>query len=310
VDAAPLTNNIALPGEGNNMRTILYLLLVATPALAQETGITRLSSVSFTVADFAKARQFYKDILGLEEVFDLKHSDGTIQTAFFKINDEQYLEFSSGNIENFRLDRVTFLTSDQSPVATALVPVVSSLGKRGIKPGPIAKSAEGNMYLAIRDPDRTEIRFIRQLPGSLHAEHRGKGLSDKRISSHLHHVALAADNEAASMGLFCDALGFKEFSRGGPKPDDVRWINLAVPGTSSDLVELMVMASLPPPARQHIGFEVADMQQTYKELVARGLTDRNKPFPAAIGRWIWFIRDPNNIRIEFMGQPTEKPESK
>ena len=121
-------------------------------------------------------------------------------------------------------------------------------------------------------------------------------------------------NDAAltrkTVALFKEALGMREFSRGGPMPGDVRWINLSVPGTSGDLLEFMVLASQPAVARQHIGFEVPDLQRTHKELLARGLTDRNKPFPAQIGRWIWFIRDPNNIRIEFMGEPVAKEGSK
>jgi hypothetical protein len=68
----------------------------------------------------------------------------------------------------------------------------------------------------------------------------------------------------------------------------------------------MVLASQPAAARQHIGFEVPDIQKTYKQLIERGLKQQNRPFAAAIGRWIWFIRDPNNIRIEFMGEPTTK----
>jgi catechol 2,3-dioxygenase-like lactoylglutathione lyase family enzyme len=142
--------------------------------------------------------------------------------------------------------------------------------------------------------------------GSKEAESRGKALSDKRVSNHFHHVGLAADNEAASMAIFRDALGMTEFSRGPNPPTDLRWINLSVSGSSGDLMEFMVLASQPPAARQHIGFEVPDIQKTFKQLTERGLKQQNKPFAAAIGRWIWFIRDPNNIRIEFMGEPTAK----
>jgi len=93
-------------------------------------------------------------------------------------------------------------------------------------------------------------------------------------------------------------------------PGDIRWINLSVPGSSGDLVEFMVASSQPAAARQHIGFEVPDIQRTYRQLTERGLKQQNRPFAAAIGRWIWFIRDPNSIRIEFMGQPTDKVEGK
>ena len=40
----------------------------------------------------AKARVFYEDFLGYEEAFTLPKADGTVQMAFLKINDLQYVE--------------------------------------------------------------------------------------------------------------------------------------------------------------------------------------------------------------------------
>ncbi len=281
------------------MRFAVFLVLFTVPAIADDAAVTRLAGVSFTVADLDKGRQFYKDVFGLEEAFDVKDAAGKTQSVFFKINDDQFLEFSPGEVENYRLDRVTLLTTDLKASAAAL-------RKQGIAAGETAKGPDGSDSFTIRDPDRTEIRFVTYGPGSKQVESRGKALSDKRVSDHFHHVGLAADNEAASMAIFRDALGMKEFSRGPNPPTDLRWINLSVPGSSGDLVEFMVLASQPAAARQHIGFEVSDIQKTYKQLTERGLKQQNRPFAAAIGRWIWFIRDPNNIRIEFMGEPTAK----
>src|SRR5438477_10744023 len=148
------------------MRIMILLLLVAAPAFAEDAAITRLAGVSFTVADLEKARQFYTDILGLEEAFDLEDAGGKTQAAFFKVNDDQYLEFSPGDIENFRLDRVTLLATDLQSVAVALK-------KQGIATSEPAKTSDGNESFTVRDPDRLEIRFIRYLPGSNQAEERG-----------------------------------------------------------------------------------------------------------------------------------------
>jgi len=284
------------------MRSVLYFLLLASPVVAQDAVVTRLAGASFTVADIAKARQFYTELLGFDEAFDLKDASGKPNSVFFKVNDDQYLEFAPGDVDGFRLDRLMLLSPDLQKTRTALT-------KRGISVSETAKAPDGTEYFTVRDPDRMEIRFVSYVPGSRQAELRGKHLSDRRITSHLHHVALAADNEAASMALFKDTLGMTEFSR-GPSAEDLRWINLAVPGSSGDLVEFMMLKSQPPAARQHIGFQVSNIQETYKQLTDRGLKQQNRPFAAAIGRWIWFIRDPNNIRIEFMGQPTEKPDTK
>ena len=81
-----------------------FSLTRSTLALAQDQLVTRLAGESFKVADLEKARQFYAGILGLEEAFDLKDSNGVVQSIFFKVNDDQYLEFSSGAPEKFQLN--------------------------------------------------------------------------------------------------------------------------------------------------------------------------------------------------------------
>jgi catechol 2,3-dioxygenase-like lactoylglutathione lyase family enzyme len=273
----------------------LGLFLLATATLAEDVPITRLAGVTFKVADLEKARQFYTGVLGLEEAFGRKDSGGAIKSAFFKVNDDQYLEFLSGGVEGFHLEHISFLTPDLKKAAALLK-------QRGIKPGKIATSADGNAYFAIRDPDGTEIHLVRYLPGSLQSEHRGKALGARRVSDHLQHAGLPSDNEAASLEFYGGKLGFHEFLRGGPKPGEIRWINLSMPGTPGDITELLIAASDPPQNRRHICFEVPDIQRAYKELLDHGAPNRFKPFPAQNNRWIMFLRDPNGVLIEFMGE--------
>jgi catechol 2,3-dioxygenase-like lactoylglutathione lyase family enzyme len=279
------------------MRIIIGLLLMATATLSEDLPITRLAGASFKVADIEKARQFYTGILGLEEAFDLKDASGAIQSVFFKVNDDQYLEFSPGAAENFHLEPVSILTADLKEMG-------AMLERRGLAPGQAAQSADGNTYLAIKDPDQIEIRFVRYMPGSQQTEHRGKAPGGRRVSDHLQHIGLASDNEAASMALYRDKLDFRELFRGGPTDGEIRWINLAAPGTTGDIVELMIMAAQPAQGRRHIAFEVPDIKRAYKQLVDQGLPDRFKPNagPKQNHRWILNLRDPNGIRVEFMGE--------
>src|SRR5262249_51639934 len=162
------------------------------------------------------------------------------------------------------------------------------------------QSPDGNSYVAVKDPDQIEIRFVRYTPGSQQTEHRGKALGSRRVSDHLQHIGLAADNEAAYMALYRDKLDFRELFRGGPTDGEIRWINLATPGAAGDIVELMIMASQPAQGRRHIAFEVPDIQRAYKQLVEQGLPDRFKanPGPKQNHRWILNLRDPNGIRVE------------
>src|SRR3954468_19091749 len=94
------------------MRSILCFLILASPAIAQDAVVMRLAGVSFTVADTAKARQFYTELLGFDEAFELKDAGGKPNSVFFKVNDDQYLEFAPGDVDGFRLDRLMLLAPD------------------------------------------------------------------------------------------------------------------------------------------------------------------------------------------------------
>jgi catechol 2,3-dioxygenase-like lactoylglutathione lyase family enzyme len=264
-------------------------------AAAADSPVTRLAGGRFKIADLDKARQFYTGSLGLEEAFDLKDSSGAVKTAYFKINDEQYLEFAPGSAAEFSLQYVTLLTPD-------LKRTLELLHQRGFRTGEIGASDDGADAFTMRDPNQTELRFVTYAPGSQQAVYRGKALGARRIVEHLQHVGLPADNEAAAMGLYRDALGFREFLRGGPSPGEIRWINMNMPATPGDIAELMVLASQPAQMRRHICFETADIQRTYKQLLERGVTANFKPFAGQNNRWIMFLRDPNGIRVEFMGE--------
>src|ERR1039458_1161970 len=77
------------------MKHLLGLLL-CLPICAQ-TPVARpklfgVAHYSIFVSDLAKARAFYEDFLGYEESFTLPKADGTVQIAFLKINDHQYVE--------------------------------------------------------------------------------------------------------------------------------------------------------------------------------------------------------------------------
>ncbi len=284
------------------MRTAICLLLAAASASADDSPIKRLAGASFKVADLEKSRKFYTGMLGLEEAFDIKDSSGAVQSAFFKVNDEQFLEFSPGAAKDFEMDSVWFLTPDLNKTA-------ATLQKGGLNPSKITKSADGAMYVAIKDADQTELRFVLFGADSEENEVRGKALGDRRVSDHLQHVGVAADHELENMAIYRDRLGMKELFRGGPIEGETRWINLGMPSSPGDIVELMILASAPAQGRRHIAFEVPDIQKTYKELISRGLPAKNfkpNPGPKQNPRWILNLRDPNGFRVEFMGELVAK----
>ena len=257
--------------------------------------VSRLAQVTFRVGDLQKASRFFGDVLGFEEAFRVKDTRGRLLGLNLKVNDDQFLELSPNDGEEvgFHLQRVSLLTPD-------IQKAHKMLRERQCDPGEIRIGPDGNLRFDFADCDGTTLDFVQYVPGSLQWEARGKAMGGRRISSHLQHAGLAVGGQVASLAFFRDQLGFWETSRGGPSPDEIRWINLMMPGDRGDYLELMVHAADPPSRRQHICLAVPDIHLTHKHLLERGLPPRFKPFLAKTGQWLMNIRDPNGIRVEFM----------
>ena len=273
-----------------------FSLTRSTPALAQDQLVTRLAGESFKVADLEKARQFYNGILGLEEAFDLKDSNGVVQSIFFKVNDEQYLEFSSGAPGKFELEHISLLSPDLKKSAAIL-------SKEGIIPGKITRSGDGNLFFTIKDPDQVELDFVQYMPGSQQVKHRGKS-NGNAVSDHLQHVGVAPSDNAATLAFYRDKLGFQQFSVTNSINNHVM-----VSKSSGDAIELMTTLSDPVLIRQHISFQVPDdIHRAYNLVRARGLQVSTEPIPSKFGHWMWNLRDPNGIRVEFAGEDVAPPQ--
>lgn len=78
------------------MRFFICLAMLAGPAVCQELNLLGLAHVGLRVSDLDKARAFYHGVLGYEEAFDLKAPDGHIALAYFKVNDNQFIEILHG----------------------------------------------------------------------------------------------------------------------------------------------------------------------------------------------------------------------
>src|SRR5689334_7367754 len=81
-----------------------------TPPSLEELPVIGIANVTFKVLDLNKARDYYQKILGFAEAFDLKDRSGNVSSAYFKVNDEQYIEIiptlKPGELN--REDRVVF----------------------------------------------------------------------------------------------------------------------------------------------------------------------------------------------------------
>lgn len=272
------------------MKTITCILLtISSTLIAQTRAIKGLAGVSIRISNLEKTRQFYAGILGLTEAFDLKDASGNVQRAFFKVNDDQYLEFCSGAQDKFQLQDVSF--GVQSLKATAV-----ELQRESVPyEGPI-KSPDGSIRLRVEDTDKNELDFVQYVAGSEEGKLRSKD-GGAGILRHLQHVGLAPADPVATLVFYRDVLRFPQVFVDGSINEHV-----TVPGSSDDSVELMTRRTLTVQEREHIAFEVPDIQRTYKRLLDRGLSDSAKPYPSKLHRWILNLKDPNGMRIEIAGE--------
>lgn len=127
-----------------------------------------------------------------------------------------------------------------------------------------------------------------------------------RISNWMPHLGITVADEAKAMAFYRDRLGFHEIWRGGRDDQTINWINLALPGTSRDYVELMLIPEAPSLAQlgtlHHICLHTDDIQKTWAELKRRGIPDeeRYRPRIGRNKRWLLNTWDPDGTRVEFM----------
>lgn len=252
-------------------------LALGIPA-AEPLTIEGLHHVVFRVSDEIKARTFYGDLLGYSHA----------GPRFF-VNREQYVQIEPGLPagEDVRVRSVAFTVSDLDAAFRAL-------RSRGI-----AADRKGGSLL-VRDPEGNLLEFTALL--------RSSTTSPKGISIRMRHAGILVKKEYLERALdfYVSKLGLSEFWRGGPTDGDIRWINLRLPGTSGDYVELMLHDGAPTRGQlgsmHHICLEVDSVPAAYEELRRRGLSDeaRHQPRVGRNGRRQLNLFDPDGTRTELM----------
>ena len=290
---------------------ISFLALVGSVFAAEELPITGVAHVGFKVSDLEKARSFYQGVLGFHEAIDLKDSSGAVTNAFFKINDDQYVEVTpelrAGDV--IRFTHVAFSTSDAEKLR-------SMLEARGLNPTRIEKGRDGNLRFKLTDPEENALEFMQYMPDSLAAKARGKYL-DGRISQHMYHAGIAITNLDTALAFYRDKLGFVEFWRGGPTDiyEKSVWFNLRTPGSRGDYVELMLYSGTPTRdqygSMQHICLETPDIHAGQKIAIERGHFDAQKlePHVGHNRKFQLNLFDPDGTRTELM-EPNTQPDKK
>jgi catechol 2,3-dioxygenase-like lactoylglutathione lyase family enzyme len=132
--------------------------LLAQPA-PERPKLLGVAHMSLFVSDLAKARTFYEDFLGYEEPFVLKNPDGSVQMAFVKINDQQWIELvTSPAKQDGQLNHIGLYTDNVEQMRRYLA-------AHGVKtPDQIVTNRIGNKKINIQDPTITASRSSNTRP--------------------------------------------------------------------------------------------------------------------------------------------------
>ena len=277
---------------------------VAAVVLAQPVRphILGVAHISILVSDLDRARSFYKGFLGFGEAFSLDRADGSISSAFIKVNDYQYIEITPGlKPGEDRLSGISFYTDDAQRLR-------AYLASRGVVvPDEVHTSRTGDLTFHFNDPDRHRIEVVQYVPNGRAMLERGRLISDTRISTRIAHVGILVGDGKAAVDFYGGILGFQETLRGSSTGTVLSWINMRVPD-GDDGVEFMLYQHEPPMGRRgmehHLCLETPSIPAALEILGASPYAKGyDRPFEIVIGsnrRRHVNLFDPDGTRTELM----------
>jgi lactoylglutathione lyase len=295
------------------MRTLAAAVLLAAPVvLSSQTVVTRpkilgVAHMAVFVSDLAKARAFYQGLLGFDEPFTLPAADGSVEIAFVKINDRQWIElFNKPSAGQGQLNHIAIATDNADAMR-------DYLASKGVSvPARVGKGRTGNKNFMIKDPDGHDVEIVEYQPDSWTAMDTGRHLPAERLSEQAMHVGILVGSLDASMRFYGGILGFEEFWRGSAATSKtLSWVNMRVPD-GTDYIEFMLYDELPPPDRRgsahHICLVVPDAGKALAAFDARPLrSSYTRPVEIRTGinrkRQINLF-DPDGTRVELMEPAT------
>lgn len=290
----------------------LVLMASVSPPVVRP-KILGIAHIALFVSDLAKARAFYTDLLGYDEPFTLPKPDGSVQIAFVKINDRQWIElFNEPTAGEGQLNHIAFYTDDAERMRQYLA------SRKVQVPAAVSTGRIGNKNFTIRDPDGHRVEIVEYQATGWTMKDAGKHMPATRLSNHAMHVGVLVGDLAASNAFYRGVLGFQEFWRGSAaNSKTLSWVNMRVPD-GNDYVELMLYADLPAPenrgSQHHLCLVVPDVDKAvaaFDKRPGRAGYTRQVAVRTGINRKRQVnLFDPDGTRIELMepktfdGKPT------
>lgn len=155
---------------------------------------------SIFVSDLSRARKFYEDFLGYQEAFTLPKADGSVEMAFIKINDRQYVELVNEPTKGEgQLNHLGLYTDDVEQMRRYLA-------AHGVKVNPAQRNRIGNEKISVVDPDGHTVEIVQYMPDSWTAKDEGKHLPATRISDQMMHAGILVGNLEAAARFYGELL--------------------------------------------------------------------------------------------------------
>lgn len=291
------------------MRLLLLLMAVSllSPAPVTRPRILGVAHFAVFVSDLAKARAFYQGLLGFDEPFTLPKPDGSVDIAFVKINDRQWIElFNRPSAGEGQLNHIALYTDDADRMR-------DYLALQGVEvPEKVGRGRTGNKNFTVEDPDGHTVEFVEYQPDSWTAANTGKNMPASRLSEHALHVGILVGSLDAATKFYGRILGFQEFWRGSAAGSPtLSWVNMRVPD-GTDYVEFMLYDKMPAPENRgsahHLCLVVPDAAKAVAALDARpSRAGYTRPVTIRTGinrkRQVNLF-DPDGTRVELMEPDT------
>jgi catechol 2,3-dioxygenase-like lactoylglutathione lyase family enzyme len=261
---------------------LLTLFLFPTLATAQipTATLAGIAHVAIRVSDLTRSRYFYQK-LGFEQAFTLS-KDGKISEAFFKVNDQQFIELypQQDPSQPIGFMHLCFESTDLAQLHHAYL-------ARSLTPNPVQHAGAGNLLFTMVGPEQQNIEYTQYMPGSLHSKDQGQHPGADRISKQIWGVGLRMEDPVAARTFYEQNLGFHE-SRNALEPG---LIPLLLPGTSGQVVEIT-------PGADQVLFAVPSVRHAASQLNAANVAFEKHDSMLT-------VQDPDGTRLVFLSVESE-----
>jgi len=286
------------------VRHLALLWIVAQPigviAAPERPEITGIALVRLRVTNMDASRAFYAKTLGLPEVSQGCFSPPSAAVCF-SINSLQKLELvSSAPAEDKNtVEAIGYHVRDANSMRDYLL-------SRGVKCSEVKRSASGDKFIEVRDPEDHRVVFLSPGNGTMST------LAISPLSNQIIHAGFVVRDRAAEDAFYKDILGFRLYWHGGMKDDETSWVAMEVPNGAN---WLEYMLNISPTAdhhtlgvMNHISLGVIDIKAADARLIQNGWKPTEDPKLGRDGKWQLNVYDPDDTRVEYMEfKPAQKP---